>query len=259
MEIERNKISLTALIAATVIVSGCISTSSASLSDDFDTEASPVDLNRSGDSILEEAFSERPENYSVDAETEVLFYTPITSVRLTLSSNGSFDAEFSNVETYTKMDIGGLNESESEEQPVKTVITDGDTSRVEILAGGNETEEVLEAYTREELGISMEALEQINVEDAELLGTTGEDDSQLLLEPDVDSSDLVDNYEDIMEVNAISSEESSTRNSESISKFNQSEAYAWVNKDTLNLERYSYFGSAAEGNVQVRLDARFDS
>lgn len=256
MKIKYNRMPLIALITLTIVASGCISSSSASLDQDFDTEASPIDLNRSGDSILEEAFNERPENYSVDAKTEVLFNTPITSVRLTLSSNGSFDAEFSNVKTYTKMDIGGLNESE-DEQPVKTVITDGNTSRVEII-GGNETMKTLEAYNPEELGISMEALEQIKVEDTELLGVTGDDDSQLLLEPEVNGSDLVENYEDIMDVHAFSDEES-MENDESISKFNRTEAYAWVNRDSMDLERYSYFGSASEGNIQVRLDARFDS
>lgn len=257
MKIKENRIALIALITLTIIASGCISSSSASLDQNFDTEASPVELNRTGDSILEEAFNERPENYSVDAKTEVLFNTPITSVRLTLSSNGSFDAEFSNVKTYTKMDLGGVNESE-DEQPVKTVITDGNTSEVEILAGGNKTEKTLEAYTIEELGISMEALEQIEVKDTELLGVTGDDDSQLLLEPDVDRSDLVENYKDIMEVHAFSDEES-MENDESISKFNRTEAYAWVNRDSMDLERYSYFGSASEGNIQVRLDARFNS
>ena len=245
------------ILSAAAIVSGCVSNSTANLDQSFDTEAEPVDSNLTGTSVLNDAFSDKPEAYNVEAKTRILFNTPVTSVRMNLSSSGEFISNGSNITTTTKIGLGMTNET-ADQVPEKTVETSGNTSTLRVTSGnGNTTTETVEAYSREDQGVSLEAFEAIEVQDAELLGATGENNSRLLVELETESSDLVKNYESVMKAHAVNNEQSSMENQESLSDFNTSKAYAWVGRDERTLERYSYYGSAVNGALQVRMDARF--
>lgn len=249
---------VTAILVLVVFASGCVSSSSASLDQDFDTEAVPADTNRTGESLLNETFSGETGEYDVNSKTRLLFNTPVTSIRMNLSSEGEFRTKSSEVRTVTRIGLGLTNASESPEWPEKTVRTEGNRSEITVRSGENTTTRTAEAYSREELGISMEAFESIDARDVELLGASGENSSLLILKIDAESSDLVENYKTIMEAHAVNEESSSMEQEDrGFSGFNRSKTYAWIDRGDMSLERYSYFGSTAGGTAQVRVDARF--
>ena len=260
MSIDKQTISLLSLLALTIVASGCVSNSSTNLNQDFSTETTPVELNQSGESILDQAFSQKPENYSVDSKTQVLFNTPVTSFRINLSSEGDFRPETSNIMSTTKIGLGGLSGDEAQEWPVKTVKTSGNTSKVAVSSEDNSTQRTVDSYNRTELGLSIEAFEDIGVKETELLGATGENQSQLLLELNSSESELASNYASIFEVHAVNEEEedASSQTHEELDSFNQTEVYVWIDREDRDLERFSYFGSNEDGALQVRVDARFE-
>ena len=259
MSIDKNTVALLYLLALTVIASGCVSNSSANLNKGFSTETTPVELNQTGESILNQTFSEPAENYSVDSKTQVLFNTPVTSFRINLTSDGDFRPERSNITSTTKIGLGGLSGEEDQEWPVKTVETSGNMTKVTVSSGENSTEKEISSYDRSELGLSLEAFENIGIEDAKLMGATGKNQSQLLLELNTSKSELVSNYANIFELHSINEEDEdvSSQTHEEFESFNRTEAYAWIDSDERNLERFSYFGSSQNGALQVRVDARF--
>jgi hypothetical protein len=261
MLLSKRTISLLSLLALTIVASGCVSNSSANLNKDFSTETTPVELNQSGESLLDQAFSQKVENYSVDSKTQVLFNTPVTSFRINLTSEGDFMPERSNITSTTKIGLGGFSGDEHQEWPEKTVETSANTSKVTVSSEDNSTQKTVEPYNRTELGLSIEAFDEIRVEEAELVGATGENQSQLLLELNTSESELASNYATIFEVHAVNEEEedASSQTHEELDSFNQTEAYAWINREEKNLERFAYFGSNEDGALQVRVDARFEN
>lgn len=260
MSLNERTISLLSLLALTIVVSGCVSNSSANLNKDFNTDANPVQLNQTGESLLEQAFSQEVENYSVNSKTQVLFNTPVTSFRINLSSEGDFRPETSNITSTTKIGLGGFSGDEDQEWPVKTVETSGNTSKVTVSSEDKNSEKTVDAYNRTELGLSIQAVESIGVEEAELMGATGQNQSQLLLELDISESELAGNYATIFERHAVNKEEedASSQTHEELDSFNQTEAYAWIDREEKTLERFAYFGSNEDGALQVRVDARFE-
>jgi|GEM_PF-705506 len=260
MATEERSLSLLSLLALTVIASGCVSNSSANLNQDFSTEATPVELNQTGEMILDQAFSQPVENYSVESKTQVLFNTPVTSFRINLTSDGEFRPKRSNITSTTKIGLGGLSGEEDQEWPVKTVETNGNTSSVTVSTEENSTQKKVDSYNKTELGLSMEAFESIEVESAEVLGASETNNSTLLLELDTADSSLASNYATIFELHAVNEEDEDTRSQphEEFDSFNQTEAYAWIDREERNLERFSYFGSSQDGALQVRVDARLE-
>jgi hypothetical protein len=127
-----------------------------------------------------------------------------------------------------------------------------------VNADGNQTSETVDALSDEELGLSIKAFKQISYRDVEVMGATGDNQSRIVLEIDADSADLAENYENIFKNHAVNEEESSMDREEEISEFNRTETYAVIHRDAERLESYSYFGSAANGSMQVRVDAEFD-
>jgi|APHM01.1.fsa_nt_gi hypothetical protein len=168
----------------------------------------------------------------------------------------------SNITSTTKIGVGGLSSDEKQQWPKKTVDTTENTSKVSVLTEEENNQETVGAYNREELGISLEAFEEINIQDAELLGVTGQNNSQLLLELEANDSELANNYASIFELHAVNEEEEGESSMESqgdFESFNQTEAYAWVDRQDRSLERYSYFGSNGDGAIQVRVDSRINN
>ena len=261
MSPNKHSISLLSLLALTIVASGCVSNSSTNLNQDFSTETTPVELNQSGESILDQAFSQKAENYSVGSKTQVLFNTPVTSFRINLTSEGDFRPERSNITSTTKIGLGGFSGDEDQEWPEKTVETSGNTSKVTVSSEDNSTRRTVEAYNRTELGLSMKAFENAGVEEAELLGATGENQSQLILELEASESELASNYASIFERHAVNEQEgdASVQTQEEFDSFNQTKAFAWIDREERTLERFSYFGSSEDGALQVRVDARFEN
>jgi len=255
LESGRRPLAVT-LFVFVVVSSGCISNSSENLDQSFETDTTPVELNQSGEELLQDSFKQNYSSYDVDAKSQLLLNTPVSALTMNLSTNGSFRPDSSELVTKTKIGLGAFSDVNESEFPVKNITTSGNTSRVTIT-GEESSSKTVEAFMREEMGLSIEALREIEVEDSELLGATGEDDDQLLVEVDADSEDLVENYEDILTVNSVSDEETQD-SSEDIESFNRSKTYAWVDRTDRALERYSYFGSDAEGNLQFRVDASFE-
>ncbi len=261
MTLDKQTISLFSLLALTIVASGCTSNSSANLDKDFDMETTPVELNQTGESLLDQAFSQEVENYSVDSKTQVLFNTPVTSFRINLTSEGDFRPKRSNITSTTKIGLGGFSGDEDQEWPIKTVETSENTSKVTVSSNENSTQKTIDPYNRAELGLSIEAYENIGVEEAELVGATGENQSQLLLELNTSESELASNYATIFERHAVNEEDedASSQTHEELDSFNQTEVYAWIDREEKNLERFSYFGSNEDGALQVRVDAKFEN
>jgi hypothetical protein len=127
------------------------------------------------------------------------------------------------------------------------------------MSEGNQTSETVDAISVEELGLSIEAFKHIDYSDVEVLGATGENQSGIALEIEADNTDLAENYERIFKNHAVNEdEESSMEEEDEIEKFNQTKTYAVIDRDAKRLESYSYFGSAANGSMQVRVDADFN-
>lgn len=261
MNYDKQNLSLLTLIALTTVASGCISNSSANLNKDFNTETTPVELNQTGESILNQTFSQEIENYSVDSKTQMLFNTPVTSFRINISSEGDFRSEISNITSTTKIGLGGVSEDENQEWPVKTVETNGNSSKITVSSEDKDSENAVDSYNRTELGLSMKAFENIGVEEVELMGATGKNQSQLLLELNTSESELANNYASIFERHAVNEEkeDASSQTREELESFNQTEAYAWIDREERTLERFSYYGSNADGAIQVRVDAGFEN
>jgi hypothetical protein len=258
MNYDKQKLSLLTLLALTIVASGCISNSSENLNKDFNGEYASIDLNVSGESVLNETFSSTPEDYDMNSKTQLLFNTPVTSFRLNLSSDGVFQQNMSEITTITKIGLGAIDGEDKSEWPERTIETSGGRSTITVNADGNQTSETVDALSDEELGLSINAFKQINYRDVEVLGAAGDNQSRIVLEIDADSADLAENYEKIFKNHAVNEEESSMEGEEEISKFNTTETYVVIHRDAERLESYSYFGPAANGSMQVRVDAEFN-
>lgn len=259
MKHDKQNLTLLTLIALTIVASGCISNSSANLNQDFDGEYTPIDMNVSGDSLLNETFSSTPQDYDMSSKTQLLFNTPVTSFRLNLTSNGVFQQNMTEVNTTTKIGLGAIDGEDNSEWPQKSIKTSGNTSKITVNSEDNQSSKTVDAISNEDLGLSIEALKQIDYSNVEVLGATREKQSGIVLEIEADNADLAENYESIFKNHAVNEEESSSmEDEEEISKFNKSKTYAVIDRDTKNLESYSYFGSAANGSLQVRVDTEFN-
>ena len=258
MNYNKQNLGLLTLLALTIIASGCISNSSANLNQDFNGEYASIDMNVSGESLLNETFSSSSEDYNMSSKTQLLFNTPVTSFRLNLTSEGVFQQNMSEVSSVTKIGLGAIDGESKSDWPQKTIKTSGDNSTITVKSEDNQTSETVDAISDEDLGLSIEAFKQIGYSDVEVLGATGENQSRIALEIEADNADLAQNYERIFKNHAVNEEESSMEDGEEVSQFNQSKTYAVIDREAKRLESYSYFGSAANGSMQVRVDADFN-
>lgn len=257
MNFSETRLFSISLIFAVVITSGCISGGDESLSQKFDTDARDVGINSSASSLLNQSFSKDYSRYNVSSELKVLMKTPVAPMRLNLSSSGYFNDSYSNIETRTKIDLGFGTEINKSDQPVKRVETNASRTTVSIVNSENRTGRSFEAYDREDLGLSVEAVKEIGFENGTVLGVTGENSSQILVELEADRSDLLENYAEIFKTHAVNDNSSSMEENDDLSRFENVESYAWIDRDSKKLERFSYYGSAADSRLQVRSDIDF--
>ncbi len=294
--------SVFALIALALIASGCISGGSADLNGDFNIETESVDVNVTGENLLEEGISKLAENrYSVRSSMKTVFNTPITSARLNLTTRGEVSEPeptpyssypmpepYTNFTSTTAMGIGIAQGENSTKTTNKTVITQGNVTEVTVSAetSGNEENitveeknseisvgpdhaeitETKDAYSRDELGVSAEAIQEIRIQEVEILGENKDDSSQIILKLETNGSDLLRNYAEIMEVHGVNNSESTQgtgeigedSESQEYASLNRTKTYAWINQETGRLDRFAYYVSAPGGILQVRTDIRFE-
>jgi hypothetical protein len=113
-------------------------------------------------------------------------------------------------------------------------------------------------YGRDGLGLSLEAVEEIDVEDASVLGVANlSGEESLLLELDVNASSLMRNSEDIFEVHSLIGKSTDGEGMDEVSSFNETEAYLWADRENLAPSKFAYYGSAGEGMIQARSVTEF--
>ena len=248
------KLAVFVLFSAVVLTSGCVSNSSANLDKDFNVETTPVDINYTKENIAEQAFTTEG-TYNVSADTKTLFNTPVTAFKVNLTSRGDFRESTSNVSTTSKFEFGSLSNMNQSVWPVKTLQTDANATEITVTNESGSTTETVEPFSREELGLSIEAFDKIGLQEIDLLGENSE--GALVFDVDANRSDLADNYARIFSTHAVNSEQDTEMQPDDVSGFNDTESYLWVDGEDRGLERFAYYGSAADGNVQVRIDANF--
>ena len=242
------------LLAAVVVSSGCIESSSTNLEPDFDLEYEDVSVNSSGNDLYRESMSRTANisDYGVDADNKMVMNLPVIGVSVNMTSNGVFEEESYEVNSTgnIKFNFGGNSNSTEFNTRISSTENGAEVEK-EITGESNQTSE---QYSREDLGVSLEALQGINAENASLLGVSNlSGEENLLLEVNVDSSDLMRNSEKIFEVHSPIQESTEEGGDMSeVGSFNESEAYLWVDRDERTASKFAYYGSAGNGSLQVR-------
>jgi hypothetical protein len=242
------------LLAAVVVSSGCIQGSSTNLNPDFGLDYSEVNLEESGQNIFQQSMN-RADNlseYSVESENKMAMNLPGISISVNMTSDGVFSQEGSDVNTSGVMGLNFAGNSNSTEFTTR-VRTDRNGTEVvrESMGEENRTEE---SYSREDLGFTLEALNEVDVENASVLGVSNvSGEENILLDLEVNSSDLMRNSEAIFEVHSIVMESTdSGEGLESSTAFNETEAYLWTDREDRTPSKFAYYGSADNGSIQVR-------
>lgn len=254
IEIDNSRGALFVLLAAVVVSSGCIQGSSTNLNSDLGLDYNEVNLEESGQNIFQQSMN-RADNlseYSVESENKMALNLPGISISVNMTSDGVFSQEGSGVNTSGTMGLNFAGNSNSTEFTT-SVETSENGSEVfrESMGEKNRTQE---NYSREDLGFTLEALNEIDVENASVLGVSnisGEED--ILLDLEVNSSDLMRNSEAIFEVHSIVQESTdSGEELDSSGSFNETEAYLWTDREDRTPSKFAYYGSARNGSIQVR-------
>jgi len=166
-----------------------------------------------------------------------------------MSSEGVFEKDSSEINSSGTLDLGLGDKSNS--TTFNTNVKTSENGTV-ITTDGNRTQ--TQKYTREKLGVSLEALKDIKVNNASVLGVTqlnGEEN--ILLELEVNSSDLMTNSEHIFEVHSpVQESVEDGQEMNQIKSFNKSKAYLWIDRDSQIPSKFAYYGSANQDALQVR-------
>ncbi|QGA80604.1 hypothetical protein [Candidatus Nanohalobium constans] len=241
-------------LIAVIISSGCIETGSANLNSDFGLDYKDVNLDSSGLEVFEDSMSrvDQVSEYSSESDNSMVINLPGFSVSVNMTSNGVFDQNSSTVNTSGVMELDFVGNSNSTE--FSTQVKSGENGTEvyrEAMGKENHTEK---QYSREELGVTLEALRSIGVENASVLGVSNiSGEENILLDLDVNSSELLRNSEHIFEAHSIVMESTdSGEGLKSSDAFNQTEAYLWADRDDRTPSKFAYYGSVENGSVQVR-------
>lgn len=245
------------LIGLTVFASGCVSGGETNLDQDFDTGHTDSGLNSSAASIMDQSFSQDYSKYNISSEVKILMKTPVAPMRANLSSEGFYNKSRSSIKTVTKLGFGIGPELEKSQYPVKKVETYSNRTEVEIVNMEKSSLETFEPFSRKRLELSIAAIEEIEIENSTVIGVTRDNSSKIILKIQPNRTDLLENYGDVFKKHGISDNSTSIEEKDEFSGFEKVKAYAWIDRDSMRLERYSYFGSAAGKNLQVRADMFF--
>jgi len=251
---DNTSIVLFVLLVAVVISSGCIENSSTSLDSDFDLDHREISVNSSGQEIYSESMSQVSEisNYSVDADNRMAMNLPVVSVTVNLTSNGIFEQDSYRVNSSGSLGINFGGNSNSTD--FETQVTSGDnTTTVYKQTENQESSSEVEIYSREDLGVSLESLQEISIEDASVLGVSNlSGEENLLVNLTVNGSDLVSNSEQVFEVHSLVQESTEEDQMSNLETFDTAQAYLWTGRDDRIPSKFAYYGSAGNGSIQVR-------
>lgn len=241
-------------LTAVVISSGCIQDSSTNLNSNFGLDYSATSVNSSGMDVFQDSMSRagNVSNYTVESDNRMAMNLPGVSISVNMTSNGVFK-DISEVNTTGSMGFSFAGNSNSTEftTQVRSMENGSEIFRT-VMDEENRSE--AESYSREELGITLEALKEIGVENVSVLGISslgGEEN--ILLDLDVNKSDLMRNSEQIFEVHSIVQESTDEgRGMESVKRFNETKAYLWADREDGMPSKFAYYGSVDNGTIQVR-------
>lgn len=239
-----------AVIVAVVTVSGCVQGSSTNLESGFQTDYTETEFNRSGYEIYRTALEKagNVSDYSVESENRMAMNLPLFSVSVNMTSEGSFHEENSTINTSGSMTFGAFGRSNSTEF-TSSIETSGNSSELltGIMSETNTTERP--AYSREKLGITLEALQDIEIRNATPLGVNS--DGEKVLRVDPNRTSLMKNSENIFEVHSPIQKSTDGKGMGKAPKLSEINAYLWIGEDNVP-EKFAYYGSSGEGMVQVR-------
>lgn len=253
-----SRVILLGMLAAVVTVSGCIESNPTNLDSDFELNYTESDLDITGDEAYQESISavEDTDSYSLNADNKMAMNLPVVSVSVNMTSEGVFRTNSSEINSsgIIGFDVSGNSNSTDFSS---NAVTDEDSTTITL--DGNTTE--YERFDREELGISMESLKTLGVEDASLLGeTTIDQERLLLLDLDINSSDLMRLSSDLFEKHSPleeSTESAEDQQMEDLENFDETKAYLWLNKENYMPKKFSYYGSAGNNSVQIRSETEY--
>lgn len=254
MQLDYSRGVLFVLLAAVVVSSGCIENSSTSLDSDFSLDYEQVDLNSSGMDVYQASMvrADNVSSYAVDSDNKMAMNLPVISISVNMTSEGLFDQDSYEVNSSGTMGFNVGGNSNATEFNTRISSTENGTEvEKEVMDRENQTEE---QYSREDLGISLEALEAIDVENASILGVSNlSGEENILLGIDVNSSDLMRSSEGIFEVHSPVQESADEGGDMSeVGEFNEVEAYLWTGREDRVPSQFAYYGSAQNGSLQLR-------
>lgn len=246
------------LLVAVVISSGCIESERTDLKPDFNLEYSEVDLNRSGQEVYDDSMSQidNISEYQIEADNRMAINLPVISVSANMTSEGIFEQETSEINTSGTMGLnmgGNSNITGFETWMVNS--EDGTTIKTEMMGESNTTE--LEKYSREDISVSLEALRNLAVENASVLGV--DEEEMLLLEVKFNATDLMMHSSKTFEtLSPVQESVEDGRGIEESGSFDDLEAYLWAERESLSPSKFAYYGSADNGSLQIRSVTSFE-
>ena len=242
------------VIAAIAAASGCLQTDTANLESDFNTTHEPAEINRSATALYQDSMSavENTESYDVEADNRMVMNLPVFGVAVNMTSEGEFEPESSDINTTGSMRFSFGSNSNSTEFTHR-VRTDGNSTVSYSGTEGDQNRTETEKYSREELGVSLESLRDIEAENASLLGEAQLNGEQtFLLELNANSTDLMESSASVFEKHSPVQESSDRQNMEELGSFDEQEVYLWISQDSFMPAKFAYYGSASQGSIQVR-------
>lgn len=242
------------VIAAIAAASGCLQTDTANLDSDFDTEHDNVEIEGSADALYQESMSavENASSYEIEADNRMVMNLPVFGVAVNMTSEGEFEPASSDINSTGSMrfSFGGNSNSTGFMHRVRT---DGNSTVSYSGTSGDRNQTETEKYSREELGVSLESLRDIEVENASLLGEAQLNGERIfLLELNANSTDLMENSATVFEKHSPVQESSDRQNMEELGSFDEQEVYLWISQDSFMPAKFAYYGSASQGSIQVR-------
>ena len=231
------------VIIGVVAVSGCVQSSSTDLKSDFDLTHQDLDSDATGYELYQDSISQisTVSNYSVESDSSMAMNMPVISFSANMSSEGAFSQENYRINTSGNMNFNFAGRSNS---------TEFETS---LVPSGNKTE-IYSKIESKNTGISLEALKDVDIENASLIGSAQVNgENSTLIDLEVNSSSLVKNSEDIFEkLSLIQKSSEKGQGLSDLGGFNTSSAYLWINQDNKLPAKFAYYGSVNNGSLQVR-------
>ena len=244
------------ILSSLIIASGCVQNSSNNVKSNFNFDYQKTNMNNSGLTIHQDSISSvnNVSNYSFDAENRLAMNLPAISVTVNMTSNGVFeqDSYKMNSSGTTDFNIGGNSNPEEFETQISS--QNNSTTIETMVADEVHRDENSSLNDRKRLGISMKALQKIDVRNASVLGTanlSGEENILLELKPN--KSDLIRNSEQIFQVHSTIQDSSDEgQDMSEIDSFDKVKAYLWTGRENHMPSKFAYYGSAGNGSIQVR-------